>query len=224
MLLLSLAGLSATAGYAQQEEEHPFIGVGDVIYRDGYSRKQILEDNYLPMLKIEPANIKANYMAGMCYLQTTGKSKALPYFEKAYKFNPDFTPYFYEDGIKKKMPVSSDLYPDLVFLLGYSNHINENFEPAINYYEKFKSQIQSGQVSEVTQGRIGKDAKGVLRDINRRIYECQIGKDMKAKASPANIKLVENINSQYPDYAPSVTQDGNTMVFTSRRKGELLIW
>ena len=219
LIFLLIINTMALSVVAQEQEQLPLIALGDDIYRDGFSRDQVLEGNYLPVVKLYPDNIKANYMAGICYLQTTGKSKALPYFEKAYSLNPDFTPYFYEDGVEKRMPVSADLYPDLIFLLGYSNHINENFDAAINHYEKFKSQIQSGQVSEVTQSRMGKDGKGVLRDINRRIYECQVGKDMKSKASPANIRLVENINSEYPDYAPSVTQDGNTMVFTSRRMG-----
>jgi Tol biopolymer transport system component len=64
----------------------------------------------------------------------------------------------------------------------------------------------------------GKDAKIKDSDVDLYIGMVKTAKEQMAK--PIDVKIIQmgpNINSEYDDKRPSVTADGKTMVFTSRR-------
>lgn len=168
------------------------------------AKRQAL-DQYQEALHINENNLEANYMAGICYLQTIEKHKSLPYFLKVYEQNPNYI---------TSLPLGDEsIYPDLLFLIGYAYHLNEELEKAAEYYSLFKQQIKEDKASASVRNRKAE----VIRDIERRLYECEVAKDLKANAVSVDIKLLKTINSEFPDYAPSVTKNENVILFTSRR-------
>jgi outer membrane protein OmpA-like peptidoglycan-associated protein len=57
-----------------------------------------------------------------------------------------------------------------------------------------------------------------INEVNRKIFECNNAKIMVAQ--PVDVSLVhlnDLVNSEWPDYAPTINADENFMVFTSRR-------
>lgn len=93
---------------------------------------------------------------------------------------------------------------DLFLNLGQAYHMNGQLDEAIEAYEKYNS---------VASKRDRRDFQ-----IAKRIAALDFAKKMIA--SPVDVKITnlgESINSRGGDYAPSISADGRTMIFTSRR-------
>ncbi|MBA4323144.1 MAG: peptidoglycan-associated lipoprotein, partial [Odoribacter sp.] len=113
------------------------------------------------------------------------------------------TPYL-ETALKLNPYVS----PDLHLLLAKAYHIDYKFDKAITEYKAYK------------QGLLPADLSKFGGDIDKRVTECETGKELVAK--PVRV-FIDNIgcavNSPYPDYSPIVNADESMMIFTSRRTG-----
>ncbi len=177
---------------------------GDNFYKNG-ARKQAL-DQYLAALQINSNNVHASYMAGVCYLQTIQKERALSYLMKAFSLDPQY----YVDFVARL-----DFFPDIIFLLGQAYHHGENWDKAIQYYSIFRVAAEFDKGSPYL-----KDLKTeALKLANRKIYECGVGRSLREKPVKVKITNLGSINSVYPDYAPAVDSKENIMIFTSRRPG-----
>lgn len=148
------------------------------------------------------------------------KEAALDFYLKAHKIDPNNVGLNYNIGklylqtIHKEKSLSylqkayqgNPKLPGISFLLGEAYHYNLKFDEAINYYEESKQKNT-------------KDPKA-LKNIERKIYECENGKEFVA--NPVDVKI-ENmgpqINTKYPEYAPIVSADESILIFTSRREG-----
>jgi len=202
-LMLLLIVSSMVNSYAQKPADEQLVEVADEVFKKSGAKIQALEQ-YLLALQINPDNAKANYMAGICYLQTIRKGKALDHFHKIYQVTPDYTPNF-----------NVGVYPDLAFLIGQSYHYSLAFDKALEYYELFRTKVRLG-----TTSRIVKNQKGiVLRVLDRKIYECGVGKELVL--SPIKVKLINEtvLNSPFPDFGTSLAENGTKMYFTSRKEG-----
>jgi hypothetical protein len=82
-----------------------------------------------------------------------------------------------------------------------------------------KTKLDSaGKELEIYRTLAGKVSKVKESDVELYINMVKTAKELMAKPIDVTIvNLGENINSQYDDKRPSVTADGKTMVFTSRR-------
>lgn len=95
-------------------------------------------------------------------------------------------------------------FPETAFYLGNLYHLSSKFEDAINNFEIYKLYPAK------------KDNDSVLVDL-------LISKSKNAREMtkyPLNViihNLGDTINSPYPDYAPLLTADETTLMFTSRR-------
>lgn len=181
------------------------INEGDVLYKNKGGKRQAL-DKYRAALDLDADNIKANYMAGLCYLQTSQKSRSLNYFLKAKDIQPDYV---------SEVKIGSDLFPDLWFLIARAFHVGENYTKAEEYYSHFKEAINQGSASRFTMN----NRNNGIRAAERRIFECVVADEMKKIPLDSRIVNLKEINSPYPDYGPVFTPDGKTMYFTSRRPG-----
>lgn len=197
--------LQVQALWAQNRPaDEQLVEIADDVYRLG-ARRQAL-DQYLLALNHNPNNLRANYMAGICYIQTIQKERSLRYLLKAQELDAGYTSDLVRDA---------DLYPDLLYLIGLSYHLGENFDKATQYYTQFNEALTRNQVSKATLA----DKANVERVVERKIYECGIGKQMMANPVLVRIRSVNELNSPYPDYAPVLDSAQKTMVFTSRRAG-----
>lgn len=177
---------------------------GDNFYKNG-ARKQAL-DQYLAAIQVNSGNIHSNYMAGVCYLQTIQKERALSYLLKAFSLDPQY----YVDFVARM-----DFFPDLIFLIGQAYHHGENWDKAIQYYSIFRVSAEFEKGSPFL-----KELKTeALKLANRKIYECGVGKSLRERPIKVNITSLGTINSVYPDYAPAVDSKENMLIFTSRRPG-----
>ncbi|TAG57210.1 MAG: hypothetical protein EAZ27_03385, partial [Cytophagales bacterium] len=151
---------------------------------------------YLQAVELNPDNISANLMAGRCYIETISKELSVTYLIKAYELD-------------------KNVLPDILFKIGQGYQFGSRFDDAIKYYELYKQNLTDEKTAKMSSNVMNE----VIRS-DRKIFECQNGK--KYLAAPKNY-IIENlkdvINSEYPDYVPSVTADQKTLIFTSRRSG-----
>jgi len=141
----------------------------------------------------DSTNIKANFDAGELHLKTIGKELATKYFLRIYRQDPDYR-------------------FDLEYFIGRSFQYGLAFDKAINFYTLYKDKLAK------KPNYAGKD-KVDMKDVDRRIQECQNGKEFVA--NPKNFSIVNigrEINSEFDDYGPVLNEGESEMVFTTRRR------
>jgi Outer membrane protein and related peptidoglycan-associated (lipo)proteins len=189
LLLGSL--LSTSALWAQTDPEK----LSDQYFREGmeaynFSHSKQAIELFQLAINSNPKNAKAHLMAGKSILLTIGKQKALHHFKQAFTLNP---------GIDE----------DILFLIGQAYHYNELFDSALLYYDLMNQSLsRSLRFSRVMK----------MTEVNWKIFECRNAKVFKANPVAVNIThLSENINSEWPDYAPTIAANESIMIYTSRR-------
>lgn len=141
-------------------------------------------------IRANPKNAKAHLMAGKSILLTIGKRAALSHFKKAIQLDP-----FIDE--------------DILFLIGQAYHYNELFDSALLYYDLTNQSL----ARSLKFGRVMK-----MSEVNWKIFECRNAKVFNANPVSVNIThLSSNINSEWPDYAPTISADESVMIYTSRR-------
>jgi len=205
-LLMALC-LPAITCFCQTENPQieALVNDGDVFYKNKGGKREAL-DKYRAALDLDPDNVRANYMAGLCYLQTYQKSRSLSYFLRAHDVEPDYVPV---------VKLGADLLPDLKFLIARSFQVGENYEKAEEYFNHFKEAVNQGTASKYSTNNRGL----ALRFTERRIFECLVAQELKTKPLDSRIINMKEVNSPYPDYGPVFAPDGKKMYFTSRRLG-----
>jgi tetratricopeptide (TPR) repeat protein len=153
------------------------------------------------MLEKNPEQANYNYLAGVCQINLNlGKKDALPYLEKALKnISKAYDPF---DFMEDRAPLET------YFHLGKAYHLNYQFDKAIEYYTKFKTDgpkkhylITTGEVDH--QINISNNAKEYIANTKENDYRIY------------NIGGV--INSEFSDFSPVVSLGEDILFFTSRR-------
>jgi len=181
--------------FSVAQNDRIFVEEGDKIYNFGDYEDAILF--YQLAIEENPANFRAHYMAGKCFLITTAEKKeAVHYLLKAYELNEE---------------VSNDI----LFKIAEGYRYRYEFDLAIDYYNKYINEIQVN-----SRAYEGLDVNKLEKKANRRILECENAK--KYVQSPVDFKAINSgsvVNSSAEDYAPTLNSDETTMYFTSRREG-----
>lgn len=140
--------------------------------------------------RFNPKNAQLNYMLGLIWFMTDPTSKeCLSYLEKAHELNPRI-----ED--------------DLSYWLAWSCHLNSKWDDAIKYYTEYLNFLKQKAKSNAAP----------IEDVKKKIQECENGKLFMAKPERVFVdNLGPNINTQYPEYGPSISTDESTIIFTARR-------
>jgi len=113
---------------------------------------------------------------------------------------PELGKKYAETAIKLDSNVNDEVY----FVLAESNHRLGNLEEAKKYYTLFQS----------------KSSKSTNEDYETasRLAQCDYAKEMMKNPVNVTIENMGNeINTYNPEYSASVSADGKTLVFTSRR-------
>ncbi len=140
----------------------------------------------------DPDNVKANFEAGHYRLVTIGKDLAVPYFLRVYEIDPDYR-------------------FDLEYWIALSYQYGLEFDKALDYYNRYTEKFNN---RPNYQG-----AKISLAETDRRISECQTGKELVSNPHSYSIVNVgQLVNSEYDDYAPVINENETEMIFTSRRR------
>lgn len=163
------------------------------IYSQQKEAIEVAKELFVQAADIDPTNIEANWMAGKLYLETINKDRALKYFKRIEA---------------QKLSYRFDIY----YWIGRAYHHGLDFENALDYYERYKKKVLGRSTYR------GRD-RVPLSKVNRRILECNNGKDIIDRPAQYSIvPLGENINSEWPDYAPVINRKEDVMIFTSRRQ------
>ena len=177
-------------------------------FREQFQKANELMDleNYdatLPILlqldSLYPDNSNLNFKIGMCFYNLpASKDLSIPYFQKAAQ---NVTLNYNEDFNEKRAPVYA------LYLLGKMYQLTYKLKEAIAAYKDYKGYLSPDRNFDV------------IADVEHQIETCYNA--MKLLKNPVNIKtenLGTNINSMFPEYAPVVSHDQNTLIFTSRRE------
>ncbi len=148
---------------------------------------------------------------------------ALPAYLELYKTDQNNTEYNYRIGycyvqtlVNKKEALkylaraiqSKEAKKDWYYPLGQAYMYNNQWDEAIAAFTEFNN----------SKAKLPKENTPT----DRMIEMCNNGKELTAK--PVNCKFVnmgKSINSIYDEYNPIVSADGKTLVYTSRRKGNI---
>src|SRR5689334_13100340 len=140
----------------------------------------------------DPDNVKANYEAGHYRLITIGRDLSVPYFLRVYELDPNYR-------------------FDLEYWIGLGYQYGLQFDKAIEYYNRYITKF-NGRPNY--QG-----SKMSLAETDRRIAECQKGKDLVSKPHGYPIvNIGSQVNSEYDDYGPVINENETELIFTSRRR------
>lgn len=155
-------------------------------------RKQAAE-LFVLATQVNPKDPKAQLMAGRSIMLTIQKEKSLDYFKRAWKLD-------------------HNVDPDILYYLGQGYHYSEKFDSAILFYDRY---------NRILARSLNFDKSVRINEVNRKIFECRNA--VIYKENPVQVTIVDlddNINSEFPDYAPTISESEDLMVFTTRRPGE----
>lgn len=146
---------------------------------------------------------------------------ALDYYLQANDFNPDNAELNFKIGVcyyhsekkhlclpylEKAYLLDPKAHKDICYYLALGYQINYNFDKAISFFEIYKN--SRGVNSDY------------LKATPRKIEECRNAKQITQDTLFVDIiNLGPSINSEYPEYNPLITADGEELIFISRRKG-----
>jgi outer membrane protein OmpA-like peptidoglycan-associated protein len=163
------------------------------LMREGSMAFDDIRDVMVLAADFDTTNIKANFDAGDLYIRTINRHQSTKYFMRIYRQMPEYR-------------------FDLEYWIGLGYQFGLEFDKALNYYTKYRDKVQKRASYQ------GKD-KMPLKEVERRIYECQNGKEFVA--SPKNYSIINigrEINSEFEDYAPVFNEDETEVIFTTRRR------
>lgn len=105
--------------------------------------------------------------------------------------------------IQNAKKINPKVTPELGYKLGYALHRNNQLDLAEAELKEYKSNLKK---------------KNPLYDADKILAQVEFAKKMMFAPVKVEISnLGKNVNSRGGDYAPSLTADGQTMIFTSRR-------
>jgi outer membrane protein OmpA-like peptidoglycan-associated protein/tetratricopeptide (TPR) repeat protein len=143
---------------------------------------------------------------------------ALIEYEKAQKFNPNNGELNFKIGVcyansPYKEKSISYLYkafeldpacdPFMNFYYGYAQQLDGKFFDAIKSYEKFEADYRK--------------ADNFSKFVSKRKKECRTAQSSISEPIRAWVDNVPELNTEYNDFAPSISTDGGEIVFTSDR-------
>ena len=155
-----------------------------------FTHRKLAKDLFILALQHNPRHAKAQFMAGKSIMLTINKHEALDHFLEAVKLDP---------------MVDKDVFQ----YIGMAYHHSSQYDKAIEYYKLHRKRLIRSLDFERSKN---------INEIDRKIFECQNAKIYESH--PVNVTITnlgKNINSDYPDYAPAISADESTLVFTSRR-------
>jgi outer membrane protein OmpA-like peptidoglycan-associated protein len=200
LLVLFFFCLTLSTHYTLAQTSQDMIDIAKVQVEEAdniyaFGDKRSAGELYREAAKSDPNNIRAQFMAGMSYLETIRKERALKYLLKAYYLDPNVS-------------------PDILFLIAKAYHLGEQFDKASHFYELYRIDVQSKVGTVYNKNK----AASITRTVNKKLNECANGKILKSNPIYIKIESVgSNINSADPEYAPAISADESVMIFTGRR-------
>ncbi|MGV6860645.1 MAG: OmpA family protein [Putridiphycobacter sp.] len=144
--------------------------------------------------------------------------KALQHFQKAFDFNPKSADVNFKMGVcyahsedkakcigffEEAYKLNPEVDPFMDYYMGIANQLKGNYKKAIGFYETFESEY--------------KKADNFTKFVRKRKKECQTAIKLEDNPQRVWVDNLDVINTSANDFAPSITMDGEELVFTSNR-------
>lgn len=156
---------------------------------------------YLDIWATDSSNSQVAFRIGACYLKTGLSSKKAEHYLR--KSTTNCLGFLRDLGESDRTaPMEAHL------LLGDAFHLNYRFTEAINEYETFRVALKAARIHDLA----------LQKAVQKKIEACRHAAELME--NPAEVEIVNlgpEINSAYADYAPRLTADQHTMIFTARR-------
>lgn len=194
-VLLFIALIGTSTSWAQQQDKEQARQYWEMATEIMSSTKAVDDARDLMVIAADydTTNLQANTQAGLMHLMTIHKDRASKYLQRVYRQNKNFR-------------------FDLEYQIGLSYQYALEFDKALEFYTKYRFKIDAN-------ARYTGNDRVDIKEVNRRMQECAIGKDLVAKPKPFSISNIgTEINSEFDDYAAVVNADETEMIFTSRRR------
>jgi hypothetical protein len=159
----------------------------------GFAHRKQAAELFILSTQANPKNAKAQLMAGQSIMLSVQKEKSLEYFRRAWKLEPNVD-------------------PDILFFLGQAYHYSEKFDSAVMFYDRY---------NRILARSLNYEKSKRINEVNRKIFECRNA--VVYMEHPVDVTITNldaDVNSEFPDYAPTISEDESIMVFTSRRPGD----
>jgi|GEM_PF-134233 len=197
-VLLLLVGYSALAQpYGDAKYKQKLTKADALIFNGAFAEAlPLLEELHATDTSI--ANV--NFLLGICHLNgTKNYLQAIRFFENASRdVSKDYTEVNWKE---RKAPGLTYLY------LGRAYHYLNQFDKAVSNYYNYRSFIDIDDLETYNKVRmVIKHAENAMELI-------------KVPVRVDITNLGATINTVFPDYAPIISADGETLIFTSRRPG-----
>ncbi|MCQ2229145.1 MAG: tetratricopeptide repeat protein [Bacteroidales bacterium] len=155
---------------------------------EGNNRKAI--DLLQTVYKSNPDDINVAYNLGVCYLNMSG--------------NPDSAMFYFNRVVELDNGEWSEARSTLMLAIARVKQLKYDFDGALEVYKEIESHDAEREFAE---------------DIAREREICANAKLLVANPVKFNVKrLDDNVNCQFNDYRPVLSNDQNTLIFTSRRR------
>jgi len=165
------------------------IKAGDAIFQMGPTKYELALPAFLYAENFNPNNDNLNYSIGVCMLchNSSFKTHALPYLQKAFKLN-------------------AAVSPDIHYELGRAYHLNMDWEQAKQEYNAYLPSLSPGKDADAIT-----DVKKKIEECNTG------EELVKHPVHVIIENMGGNINTKYPEYAPLISADESELFFTSKR-------
>lgn len=192
--IATIISFNGFAAYAQLDS----VKLAEEYYSQGmdvfdFSHRKQAAEMFVLSTQMNPKNAKAQLMAGRSIMLTIQKEKSLEYFRRAWTLDPNVD-------------------PDILYFLGQAYHYSEKFDSAILFYDRFNRMLARS---------LNFDKSVKINEVNRKMFECRNA--VIYMENPVDVTITDlddKINSEFPDYAPTINADETLMVYTTRRPGE----
>ena len=192
--------LSLTIIHAKNERKKFFKTCLEFYYNSDYLTAKNSFERYL---KRYPKDYSAVYYIGLCNLLLGDYKNALGKFQSYY------------DTQEKHLIDLEDLY-----YLAYLNHLNHNLQQALSKYSFLLTKMKHKNIEVVLLKDL--DQYVYLKDVKTQIKQCNYAKKQIDNPIEVTIEhLSQSINTPWPEFAPVISADQSTLVFTSRRPSNI---
>jgi outer membrane protein OmpA-like peptidoglycan-associated protein/tetratricopeptide (TPR) repeat protein len=196
ILILVITAMGLIANPSEKDFKEQYLLAEEYIQNLEFNRATAILEK---LSAAQPDNANLQFKLGFCYLKSNlNKKKAVEYLEKAVKKTSKY--YDPENPNETNAPYETS------YFLAQSYYHNHQFDKAKDLYTSFKQSVSSEFPEEA------------LAEIDRMI---QINENAKALVNePLEIKinsLPNGINTSAIEYAPVISGDESTLIFTSNR-------
>ena len=144
--------------------------------------------------------------------------QAIMHYKQAQKFNPNNAELNFKIGVcyayttqkyrctkflQKANELDPEVDPFMPYYLGVAYQLDGEYDKAMIEFKKFESEY--------------KKADNFTKFVKKRKQECEVAKGMEADEQRVWVDNVKELNSANDDFSPTITTDGEQLIFTSNR-------